>query len=143
MTPASRLFRLLHKTAIDAIQAGRADEAARGARQLASLAHARSATSATRSETLSRTPSDPAAGPTGIAMKTTDDPLIQAQQVIATARQAFASDVDALLHNWAVYSATLGEAIGEVSRTEALRALRVFVLERFDHHLALPAVEDD
>lgn len=75
-------------------------------------------------------------------MKPTDDPLVQAQQLIATARREFASDVDALLHNWAVYSASLEDAIGEISRTEALRALRAFVLERFDHYLALPAVED-
>jgi len=76
-------------------------------------------------------------------MKPTDDLLMQAQVLIARARADFARDVDDLLQEWTVYSASLGDAIGEVSRTEALRALRAFVLERFDANLALPRAGDE
>jgi len=76
-------------------------------------------------------------------MKATDDPLVQAQQLIATARRVFATDVDAAIHNWAVYLASLEDGISTVSRTDALRAFRAFILERFDHHLTLPTRGDE
>lgn len=61
MTPGTRLFRRLHKTLIDAVQAGRADQAYADTRRVVRLAAARSATSETGSETASRT--DPDARP--------------------------------------------------------------------------------
>jgi hypothetical protein len=70
-----------------------------------------------------------------------DDPLAQAKQMIADARQDFAADVDALLIELRRFSDSLGHAIGEVSREEALRALRQFVLEKFDQRLPMRNLE--
>lgn len=70
-----------------------------------------------------------------------DDPLEQAKQMIADARQAFAVDVDALLTDLRRFSDSIGPAIGEVSREEALRALRQFVLDKFDQRLPMRNLE--
>ena len=70
-------------------------------------------------------------------MHDTEDPLSQVRQMIAYERQAFARDVDGLLTELRVFSASLGDAIGDVSRDEAIRGMRAFVLEKFDLHLPL------
>lgn len=64
-----------------------------------------------------------------------DDPREQIRQLYAEARREFARDVDALILELRVFSASLGDALGEISREEALRALRRFVLEKFDARL--------
>lgn len=63
------------------------------------------------------------------------------RQTLAYARQDFANDVDGLLIELRLFSDSLGNAIGEVSREEALRALRRFVLEKFDQRLAVRQVD--
>lgn len=68
--------------------------------------------------------------------------LTQIRQQLADARQAFAQDVDALLDELRVFSDSLVGAIGDVSRDEALRGLRRFVLERFDQRLPIGARVD-
>jgi hypothetical protein len=71
-----------------------------------------------------------------------DDPRDQIQQLAAEARRAFASDVDGLLTELKIFSQSLGDAVGEVGREEALRALRRFVLEKFDQRLQLRSAVD-
>ena len=70
-----------------------------------------------------------------------DDPRTQVETWIATARQDFAADVDALLTEIEAFSVTLGDEIGGHTREEALRALRRFVLEKFDQRLVGPSPE--
>jgi len=65
--------------------------------------------------------------------------LTQIKQLLAEGRQEFANDVDELLTELRTFSRSLGDALGEVSRDEALRALRQFVLERFDQRIARPS----
>jgi len=62
--------------------------------------------------------------------------------MIADARQTFASDVDGLLAELFLFSRTLGDAVGEITREEALRALRRFVLEKFDQRLPMRSTLD-
>ncbi|MEP7304173.1 MAG: hypothetical protein ABJA98_01520 [Acidobacteriota bacterium] len=70
-----------------------------------------------------------------------DDPLAQATQMIADARQAFAIDVDAILSELRRFSESLGDGIGEINRGEALRILRRLVLEKFDLRLPMRSLE--
>lgn len=71
-----------------------------------------------------------------------DDPREQIRQLYAEARREFARDVDALLLEVRVFSASLGDALGEISREEALRALRKVVLEKFDERLPVRPLAD-
>lgn len=71
-----------------------------------------------------------------------DDPREQIQSLVADARRDFATDVDALLVELGTFGRSLGESLGEVSRGEALQALRAFVLEKFDQRLPLKSSAD-
>ena len=69
-------------------------------------------------------------------MKATDDPLVQAQLLIAEMKQDFASDVDALLTEIRGFCDALESGVGTVTRAELLDQLRSFVLEKFDQRLS-------
>lgn len=75
-----------------------------------------------------------------IPVQDADDPIVQAQQMIAEARQAFARDVDELLGQLRVFTQAWGDggSITLVSRTDALLALRELVLEKFAQRVAPP-----
>jgi hypothetical protein len=75
-------------------------------------------------------------------MSDADHPVEQMQRMIADARQTFASDVDGLLAELFLFSRTLGDAVGEITREEALRALRRFILEKFDQRLPMRSTLD-
>jgi hypothetical protein len=55
---------------------------------------------------------------------TSDDPREQVRQLYAEARRAFAQDVDDVLTEIRVFSASLEHAIGEVGPADAWQALR-------------------
>jgi hypothetical protein len=71
-----------------------------------------------------------------------DDPLAQVRQLYAEARQAFARDVDALLSELRVFSQSVQSAIGDIGQEDAWRALRRYVLEKFDARLPLRQTPD-
>lgn len=77
-----------------------------------------------------------------MADKTRDDPREQIRQLYADARREFARDVDGLITELQVFSASVGDALGEISREDAVRGLRRFVLEKFDERLPLRPVAD-
>jgi hypothetical protein len=64
------------------------------------------------------------------------------RQMIADARQAFARDVDDVLHEIQVMRTALDRAIGEVSPDQALHALRQMVLQKFDERLPMRPAAD-
>lgn len=74
-------------------------------------------------------------------MSLPDDPIAQAKQTLADGRQAFAADVDELLEELRVFSVSLGDAVGEISREAALRTLRRYVLDKFDQRLPMRNLE--
>ena len=61
--------------------------------------------------------------------------IAEMRQMLTDARREFARDVDALLEEIAIHGEALGQALGEVSREEALRALRQLVIAKFDQRL--------
>lgn len=67
--------------------------------------------------------------------------IVQMRQLIAEARAAFASDVDAVLEEMRTCGVSLGAAIGEVARQDAWHALRIFVLQKFDQRASLKNAE--
>ena len=68
-----------------------------------------------------------------------EDPLAQAQQMIADARQAFARDVDGLLTEMRLWVGQVHDtSYEEMGHKDRLRALRAFVLEKFDQRLTPP-----
>jgi len=69
-----------------------------------------------------------------------DDPREQIQQLVADARRDFATDVDALLIELRTFCDSLEGSLG--NREDALRALRAFVLEKFDQRLPLKSAAD-
>lgn len=74
--------------------------------------------------------------------KSLEDPREQLRQLYADARREFARDVDALIAELQVFGASVGDALGEISREDAVRGLRRFILERFDERLPLRPVAD-
>lgn len=79
---------------------------------------------------------------TRMADKTREDPREQIRRQYAEARWLLARDVDAVLREVQAFSARLGEALGEIDRDEAIRALRRYVIERFDARLPVPVAAD-
>lgn len=69
--------------------------------------------------------------------------MTQAQHLVDDARHVFATDVDALLdafgEMWRLIDASKLDAVG---RADALRALRQFVLAKFDQRLSLRSTAD-
>ena len=70
-------------------------------------------------------------------MNPADDPVVQAQQLNAELRQAFAADVDGLLTELRAYCAALEPTVGSVSREDLWRSVQAFVLAKFAQRLAV------